>query len=403
MEGNDNPARGDRSISPAEIGHQESLTVNNCSVAEVNPEETINVNIIQSLNLTEEARCSSSSCSEKNDTSQPQKIKQKSCCSNSIKNENSVEKLFILTKNPLQKCVSLENVNKESSKTNTGRFSLNIDKYKLLNCDIVCSESSDLHKASARFSVSDSCVPRQEDSCSQSKAADSGYPNSYGQEMDLDLTPEQVDEIITESESSFDGDVDDESGAEDDEPLEIVGDIVRLGENVENGDVANNNRDGEGNNMEAEAAGAVLQFEQVIEDDEIIIGNLAAAILPEVDENRAFLSAGDALIVEQSEVELQSELNQDNIDELVDEIPEWLVNILIEETRNGEEEVVGAGDACMSNTPAPDERINTQSTLTQSDNEQLSDLELFDEPPLELIVEGDMMGGGEPSPDVDEI
>lgn len=44
----------------------------------------------------------------------------------------------------------------------------------------------------------------RQDSCSPDKGGDSGYPNSSsGRDMEMDLTPEQVKEIMTESESSL--------------------------------------------------------------------------------------------------------------------------------------------------------------------------------------------------------
>lgn len=115
----------------------------------------------------------------------------------------------------------------------------------------------------------------QQDSMSISKAGDSGYPNSNSEQtMDMDLTPEQVDELFTESDSSLG--CDDNSIPQS--PVNIAaGQIIALlGDNVENGDVANNNRDGEGNNVIGEIDGALLEFEAVIDEREEVHPLLAA-------------------------------------------------------------------------------------------------------------------------------
>ncbi|CAG2065276.1 unnamed protein product, partial [Timema podura] len=124
-----------------------------------------------------------------------------------------------------------------------------------------------------------------------SKAVDSGYPNSSSvQDMDLDRTPEQFDEIFTEDflltgNSSFDehnSDYDDSlSNASDvSDHSDNEGQLYRpiapvpngllrevLDEGVENGDVANNNRDEEGNNAAAivpeDIMGPALEFDLI--------------------------------------------------------------------------------------------------------------------------------------------
>ncbi|KAJ4444026.1 hypothetical protein ANN_05815 [Periplaneta americana] len=100
------------------------------------------------------------------------------------------------------------------------------------------------------------------------KAVDSGYPNSFSvQDMDMDLTPEQVDEICSESDDVLTEDCSEESeycesesSEENDHVDNNEGLLFRFRNEalydpmalvVENGDVANNNRDGEGNNAVA--------------------------------------------------------------------------------------------------------------------------------------------------------
>lgn len=155
-----------------------------------------------------------------------------------------------------------------------------------------------------------------QDSCSACKAVDSGYPNTSScQDMDMDLTPEQVDEILTENGSSLhDGDDDggvghneivngsdcndDYDGNDDNDDEEAnhgeggdnddggggFGDgavfvellrpgspvqfpVLPLGQNVENGDLVNNNQDNEGNNMVGQNDGEILEFEVQINEN----------------------------------------------------------------------------------------------------------------------------------------
>lgn len=127
------------------------------------------------------------------------------------------------------------------------------------------SASSSVQESSQERSLVESCsVDEQND-----KAVDSGYPNSFSvQDMDMDLTPEQVDEISTESdeiltENSEDSEYYESESSEDRDHIDnndnndgllfqhhhqALYDPMVL---VENGDVANNNRDGEGNNAVA--------------------------------------------------------------------------------------------------------------------------------------------------------
>jgi hypothetical protein len=99
------------------------------------------------------------------------------------------------------------------------------------------------------------------------RAADSGCPNSFSvQDMDMDLTPEQVDELSSESdeivtENSDDSEYYDSESNEEIDHIENNDGLLfqvhhevpfdPIGLVVENGDVANNNRDGEGNNAVA--------------------------------------------------------------------------------------------------------------------------------------------------------
>lgn len=96
------------------------------------------------------------------------------------------------------------------------------------------------------------------ESCSNtSKIVDSGYPDSYSDhDMDLDLTPEQFDDIDTESDDNISGSL----------PSPLVPAPLVI-DDVENGDVANNNRDGEGNNLIADMEEEPIEFEaQIIEE-----------------------------------------------------------------------------------------------------------------------------------------
>ncbi|XP_063241778.1 uncharacterized protein LOC134541951 [Bacillus rossius redtenbacheri] len=131
-------------------------------------------------------------------------------------------------------------------------------------CGLPCAQgkrpSRSLDAALEEGSTVDSCSLEEQND----RAADSGYPNST--DMDLDLTPEQVDEISTENDvqltgnSSLDEDSEYEGSASGSEgegapvlhlPGEVLLDAGPGG--MENGDVANNNQDEEGNHAEAAA------------------------------------------------------------------------------------------------------------------------------------------------------
>ncbi|KDR18020.1 hypothetical protein L798_07812 [Zootermopsis nevadensis] len=108
------------------------------------------------------------------------------------------------------------------------------------------SGSSSMQESSQDRSLVESCsLDEQND-----KAADSGYPNSFSvQDMDMDLTPEQVDEIVTENHDDSEYD-DSESSGENDHIENNDGLMFQfhhealynpMGLVVENGDLANNN------------------------------------------------------------------------------------------------------------------------------------------------------------------
>jgi hypothetical protein len=154
--------------------------------------------------------------------------------------------------------------------------------------------SQPLNFGSASSSVQESSQDRSlVESCSfdeqNEKAGDSGYPNSFSvQDMDMDLTPEQVDElttesdeIITEDSEYYDSESSEESDRIDDNEgvfrfnHEVLYDPVGLV--VENGDVANNNRDREGNNAVAVIHAPHQPHEADDPPDEAFIPLLAAA------------------------------------------------------------------------------------------------------------------------------
>lgn len=98
---------------------------------------------------------------------------------------------------------------------------------------------------------------------SLSRVIDSGYPDSNSeQEMDLDLTLEQYDEIQSLS--------DNESNSLP-SPVHPVANLPHLIDDVQNGDVANNNRDGEGNNLVADMDEEPLEFEAQIQVDNEVL------------------------------------------------------------------------------------------------------------------------------------
>lgn len=174
------------------------------------------------------------------------------------------------------------------------------------------SGSSSIQESSQDRSLVESCsLDEQND-----RAADSGYPNSFSvQDMDMDLTPEQVDELSTESdeivtENSDESEYYDSESSESDH-IENNDEFLfqfhhealydPMGLVVENGDVANNNRDGEGNN-------AVAVIQPPREPDEVV---------PAEDDFIPLLAAAE-------------DFDNDNDLILLDDepFPHWLLNLL---------------------------------------------------------------------------
>lgn len=211
-------------------------------------------------------------------------------------------------------------------------FSASEVAYKLLAADELQKDTSLMYKQNEEqvdcndvleSNESSEMLMGFQDSCSAGKAVDSGYPNTSScQDMDMDLTPEQVDEILTENESSLNstadycggggggvgdneiesdncndiddcdddngddcggggggsddnGDVHDNNGDGGDDIFEeilrpgspIQFQVVPLEQNVENGDLVNNNQDNEGNNMIGQVDEEILEFEVQINEN----------------------------------------------------------------------------------------------------------------------------------------
>lgn len=154
-----------------------------------------------------------------------------------------------LHKTHISKCLSLQQINLESpispleAKTSHNQTLIREQK------DTVSKSMEDL-KNEGSFENHESCS-------NASKIVDSGYPDSYSDhDMDLDLTPEQFDDIDTESDENISEFL----------PLPLVP-VPLVIDDVENGDVANNNRDGEGNNLIADMEEEPIEFEaQIIEE-----------------------------------------------------------------------------------------------------------------------------------------
>uniref|UniRef100_A0A0A9Y9Z0 Small RNA 2'-O-methyltransferase n=1 Tax=Lygus hesperus TaxID=30085 RepID=A0A0A9Y9Z0_LYGHE len=336
----------------------------------------------------------------------------------------------------LPKCHSLEQIN--PSRNKSFRFSLNMEKNDPFSCDI-SSANSETNRDKSVPSFSESFGLRLEDSCSQSKAADSGYPNSFGQDMDMDLTPEQVDEIITETESSFDGDDESISGDEMDGPeqqqllnreMGNAPPLLRFLDNVENGDVANNNRDGEGNNMEDNNRdiGEVLEFVQDViqaegdlqhlnmaegrapqypdESDEEAISNTvdgssqADSTLPMLDDDtiqRCLADRGIAVVMGDAPSVSSgpslpitpSNTRNPSVDDLIEdgislnEFPSWLCNILLDD-----DDELGGGDTDTLDGLRGD-GVTSDEDIVRED--------LDAESSIDHLIPGDVQGGGEPS------
>lgn len=216
------------------------------------------------------------------------------------------------------------------------------------------------------------------ESCSLDKAGDSGYPNSFSiQDMDMDLTPEQVDELSTESdEISEDSEYYESESSERSDRIDNNDGLLfqfhhealydPVGLVVENGDVANNNRDGEGNN-------AVAVMHPLLEQGEV--ANAADDFIP-------LLAAAE-------------DFDNDNALILPDDIqpfPHWLLHLLNLANHGGgdlQNYMIGGGDFIM-----PDEGVgDIVNENDDSDNSEVGDSEgsLDDE-----LVPIDIGGGGEP-------
>ena len=164
------------------------------------------------------------------------------------------------------------------------------------------SAGSSVQESSQDRSLVESCSFDEQNE----KAGDSGYPNSFSvQDMDMDLTPHQVDELTTESDEIVTEDpecYESESSDESDRIDNHDGHLFQFNHEVlydpmvlvvENGDVANNNRDREGNNAVAINQAPPQPLEANEPPDEALIPLLAAAedfdndndvILPDDDE-----------------------------------------------------------------------------------------------------------------------
>ncbi|XP_067011239.2 uncharacterized protein Hen1 isoform X2 [Anabrus simplex] len=236
------------------------------------------------------------------------------------------------------------------------------------------------------------------------KLADSGYPNSASaQDMDMDLTPEQVDEIFTENDVLSDKSDDDSdslsvssrNSVDNDDrhfrPIYVPhNDVMFEAMNVENGDVANNNRDGEGNNA-------------VAANDHVALN------LPMLDENLIPL------------LEAAEDIDNDNevrIPDHVEPFPHWLLNLL-GIANHGAGDAINFGPPLLENDnevddqllPIADEGIGDEfgpgsSNSDSAPSERGSDegLESDNEveglpvdPVQQVIFPGDMGAGGEPN------
>lgn len=137
----------------------------------------------------------------------------------------------------------------------------------------------DMSLSSERKSLDGSLVRDVADSCSLDFAGDSGYPNSSSlhHDVDVDLTPEQVDDISSENEERSNQSLsDDDMSDSSDRPPAFFRRVIHprhpiipiFFENVENGDLANNNRDGEGNNAVA-PQGDEREFVALVQEGEM--------------------------------------------------------------------------------------------------------------------------------------
>jgi hypothetical protein len=249
------------------------------------------------------------------------------------------------------------------------------------------SANSSVQESSQERSLVESCSVDEQNE----KAVDSGYPNSFSvQDMDMDLTPEQVDEISTESDENLTGDSGDseyyesESSEEREhidnndgllfpyhhhqalfDPMIVV---------VENGDVANNNRDGEGNNAVAIIQPPQEPVEEALHPVNDFIPLLAAA--EDFDNDNDIILPGDD-----------------------EPFPHWLLHLLRLANPGGGDiqnyVVLPAGDGGFI---LPDEGVgdvDDDIDAPSSSSSEIGDIErvLNDLDNNELVVMGDIGGG----------
>lgn len=197
-------------------------------------------------------------------------------------------------------------------------------------------DSGNVSMSSERKSLDGSLVRDGVDSCSLDFAGDSGYPNSSSlhHDVDVDMTPEQVDDISTENDdrsnqSLSEDELSDSSDRRPALPRRMIHPrhpvVPIVFENVENGDLANNNRDGEGNNAVA-PLGDEREFVAIVREgnmqplmaapivDDVFLPNLADPF-PDWFVDLLRLDDGDQLLVpkEAEEVEHDEGLGEDSM------------------------------------------------------------------------------------------
>lgn len=159
-------------------------------------------------------------------------------------------------------------------------------------------ESSNMTMSSERKSLDGSLVRDGVDSYSLDFAGDSGYPNSSSlhHDVDVDMTPEQVDDISTENDersnqSLSEDELSDSSDRRPALPRRMIHPrrpvVPIVFENVENGDLANNNRDGEGNNAVA-PLGDEREFVAVVHE-----GNMQPLLAAPIVDDAALPNVAD--------------------------------------------------------------------------------------------------------------
>lgn len=168
-----------------------------------------------------------------------------------------------LHKTHISKCLSLQQINLE--------YPISPLEAKTSNNQTLIREQKDKVSKSMEGLINEVSFENHESCSNASKIVDSGYPDSYSDhDMDLDLTPEQFDDIDTESDENISGS----------SLSPLVPAPVLVPDDVENGDVANNNRDGEGNNLIADMEEEPIEFEaQIIEEPYHEVPNFEGAFI----------------------------------------------------------------------------------------------------------------------------